>query len=47
MENLTISLPEGTDLEPVGVISSIVDQLGMFTQTQIRKSDVADKTGPF
>ncbi|XP_053364242.1 H/ACA ribonucleoprotein complex non-core subunit NAF1 [Clarias gariepinus] len=27
VENLTISLPEGTDLEPVGVISSIVDQL--------------------
>ncbi|KAF5897200.1 coiled-coil domain-containing protein, partial [Clarias magur] len=27
VENLTISLPEGTDLEPVGIISSIVDQL--------------------
>ncbi|KAB5542008.1 hypothetical protein PHYPO_G00086480 [Pangasianodon hypophthalmus] len=27
VENLTISLPEGTDMEPVGIISSIVDQL--------------------
>ncbi|XP_017349749.1 H/ACA ribonucleoprotein complex non-core subunit NAF1 isoform X2 [Ictalurus punctatus] len=27
VENLTISLPDGTDMEPVGIISSIVDQL--------------------
>lgn len=31
MEDLHISVPEGTELRPMGLISSIVEKLGMST----------------
>lgn len=46
MENLTISLPEGTNMEPIGIISSIVDQLGNLAEIQLSKSHIRDKTDP-
>ena len=30
MEDLQISLPDDTELKPMGLISSIVEKLGMF-----------------
>lgn len=38
MENLTISLPDETEMEPIGTISSIVEQLGIILQSCLFKA---------